>query len=217
MYRFIIDYEYRGIAAELPLPPDKMITKLGGSTSVIDLVNSGEISILKDIKLRNISFGILLPKDETVGISAVSFNPPIYFLSLFRNIIADKKPLRLIILRELPDGTSIFNGDIKLTIDSYTVTENGGEEGDFYVDLNFKEYRGLDNVTAEIASSGETSEETVRETKETAETYTVVSGDCLWNIAKAQLGSGEQYKTIAELNGLSYPYNISAGQVLRLS
>ncbi|MCD8090004.1 MAG: LysM peptidoglycan-binding domain-containing protein [Clostridiales bacterium] len=217
MYRFIISYEYRGITAELPLPPDKMTTKLKGNTKVIDLVNSGEITVLKDIGLREISFRVLLPKDETVGISAVSFNPPIYFLSLFRNIVADRKPLRLIILRDLPDGTSIFNGDINLSIDSYTVTENGGEEGDFYVDLNFKEYRSPEAAAAEISSSGETKEETVRETKKTAETYTVVSGDCLWNIAKAQLGSGEKYRELAKLNGLSYPYNILPGQVLKLS
>ncbi|MCD8159414.1 MAG: LysM peptidoglycan-binding domain-containing protein [Clostridiales bacterium] len=215
MYRFIIDYEYRSITAELPLAPEKMITKLGGKTTVIDLVNYGEISILKDIGLRNISFRILLPKDENVGTNSVYFHEPLYFLSLFRNIMADKKPLRLIILRDLPDGTSIFNGDINLSIDGYTVTENGGEEGDFYVDLNFKEYRSLDLVKA-VVSDGSVFEETVRETKETAETYTVVSGDCLWNIAKAELGNGELYTQIAELNGLSYPYTLSVGQALRL-
>lgn len=215
MYRFIIDYEYRSITAELPIAPEEMVTKLEGKTTVIDLVNSGEISILKDIGLRSIGFRVLLPKNENVGVTSAEFHEPLYFLSLFRNVMADKKPLRLIILREMPDGTSIFNGDISLSLDGYTVTEKGGEEGDFYVDLNFKEYRSLDTVKT-VISSGEVSEEMVRETKETAKTYTVVSGDCLWNIAKAQLGAGELYTEIAEMNGLEYPYVLSVGQVLKI-
>lgn len=216
MYRFIIDYEYRSISAELPLPPKAMVTKIGGKNVTVDLVNSGEISVIKDIGLRDISFQVLLPKnDNVVDGMAGAFHEPIYFLSLFRNVMADKKPLRLIILRDLPNGTSIFNGDIKLSLESYTVTENGGEEGDFYVDLNFKEYRSLDGVTA-VISDGSVKEETVREVKETAKTHTVKKGDCLWNIAKEELGAGERYTELAKLNGLSYPYTLSVGQVIKL-
>ncbi|MCC8013774.1 MAG: LysM peptidoglycan-binding domain-containing protein [Eubacterium sp.] len=216
MYRFILDYEYRNISAELPLPPKAMTTKLGGKNVTLDLVNSGEISVIKDIGLRDISFQILLPKDDNVvGAMAGEFHEPIYFLSLFRNIMADKKPVRLIILRDLPNGTSIFNGDISLSLESYVVTENGGEEGDFYVDLNFKEYRSLESTEA-VITEGEVKEETTREVKETAKTYVVKQGDCLWAIAKAELGSGEKYTELASLNGLNYPYTLSVGQTIKL-
>lgn len=46
-------------------------------------------------------------------------------------------------------------------------------------------------------------------------TYTVVRGDCLWNIAKKLLGSGARYKEIKTLNGLMYD-TIYVGQVLKI-
>ena len=46
-------------------------------------------------------------------------------------------------------------------------------------------------------------------------TYTVVRGDCLWNIAKKLLGSGTRYKEIKTLNGLMYD-TIYIGQVLKI-
>ena len=44
--------------------------------------------------------------------------------------------------------------------------------------------------------------------------YTVVSGDCLWNIAYRHYGSGAKFTMIAEANGLKAPYLINIGQVL---
>lgn len=53
------------------------------------------------------------------------------------------------------------------------------------------------------------------EKPEIATTYTVKSGDCLWNIAKKLLGSGARYTEIKELNGLRYD-TIYVGQVLKI-
>ena len=55
-----------------------------------------------------------------------------------------------------------------------------------------------------------------RQAKEPAATYTVKKGDCLWNIAKRELGDGTKYKEIAKKNGISNPNKIYPGQVLKL-
>lgn len=48
-------------------------------------------------------------------------------------------------------------------------------------------------------------------------TYTVVSGDCLWNIAKSQLGNALRWTEIADLNNISRSYPlIHPGDVLTL-
>ena len=49
-------------------------------------------------------------------------------------------------------------------------------------------------------------------------TYTVVKGDCLWNIAKKYLGAGNRYVEIYELNRdiIKNPHKIYPGQILRL-
>lgn len=46
--------------------------------------------------------------------------------------------------------------------------------------------------------------------------YTVVKGDCLWNIAKKFLGKGSRYMEIANLNNIKNPGLISVGQVLTI-
>lgn len=47
-------------------------------------------------------------------------------------------------------------------------------------------------------------------------TYTVVAGDCLWNLAYQFYGTGAQFSKIAAANGLSDPYLIYIGQVLTI-
>ncbi|MDD6408975.1 MAG: 5'-nucleotidase C-terminal domain-containing protein, partial [Oscillibacter sp.] len=44
--------------------------------------------------------------------------------------------------------------------------------------------------------------------------YTVVSGDCLWNISYHFYGAGAKFTRIASANGLKPPYLINIGQVL---
>ena len=47
-------------------------------------------------------------------------------------------------------------------------------------------------------------------------TYTVVKGDCLWTIARDELGNAYRWKEIAELNNIKSPYTIYPGNQLTL-
>ena len=47
-----------------------------------------------------------------------------------------------------------------------------------------------------------------------ADSYTVVSGDCLWNIAVRFYGDGMKFRSIAAANGLKQPWVILPGQTL---
>ena len=55
-------------------------------------------------------------------------------------------------------------------------------------------------------------------TKPAAGTYTVKTGDCLWNIARSELGSGSRWEEIYQLNrdSIRNPNQIQVGQVLVL-
>lgn len=52
------------------------------------------------------------------------------------------------------------------------------------------------------------------ESAPSGETYTVASGDCLWNIAARIYGSGSAFGKLAAANGIAAPYTIYVGQVL---
>ena len=49
------------------------------------------------------------------------------------------------------------------------------------------------------------------------DTYTVVAGDCLWNIAYKLYGTGTLYTKLAEANKLADPYIICLVQKIMVS
>lgn len=53
-------------------------------------------------------------------------------------------------------------------------------------------------------------------TEETGQEYTVKPGDSLWGIAQRELGNGDRYKEITEINGLDPDKYIYPGQKLKL-
>lgn len=219
MYRFYM--KQNGEQILLPVTPSELITNVEGESEKVDLVNIGEGSILKDIGLRRISFTVLLPAVQYSFVQTEGvFQPPIFFLNKFRQYKMSKKPVSLIVFRKLADGTELFSGNIDVSFEKYTVLERGGEQGDFWVEINLKEYRKITSETYKMEQKeGQTVLEEFgvkREGKEIPNTYTVKKGDSLWKIAQTMLNDGSRYKEIAEKNNIVNPNKIQVGQILRL-
>lgn len=254
MYRFVFQRDIEGGTEEieLPLAPEQFKTKVGNKNKTIELVSVGEVNIPKDIGLREFSFEVLLPKDATLVTGSknyvdnegntlyateylrMNFHEPIWYLNRFRELKAAAKPFFLVIIRQLIDSYNadgsinhkyLFGGNLKVTMEDYTVKENAGEEGDYWVEIKLKEYREV-GVIKSIDDTGTVSEEGKIQATETVqredtmtvpETYTVMKGDTLWNIAKKYLGDGSKYTYLAEINDLENANDIKVGQVLKLT
>lgn len=221
MYYFTMSYDNdENSIIYLPLAPEKYKTKIKAGNKTIDLVKNGEINILKDVGLREFEFEILLPKDDVLVYYKNKFKEPIFYLNKLRNFINDKKPIRFIIIRKLQDSTELFETNLLVSLEDYEVTENAMEEGDFYVKLKLKEYRSVGVSTLKLVSNEKNETKAIKETsraaKETEKTYKVVKGDTLWKIAQLQLGNGDKWKQIADLNGITNPKKLQIGQVLKL-
>lgn len=243
MYRFILqrgNASGEGETIHFPLAPEQFNTSVGNKNKTIELMNIGEINIPKNIGLRTFNFKLLLPKNAdlltdsrvTEGtLNAADFHEPVWYLNRIREIKYNKEVVFLVITRQYvddiaEDGTVIykqlFGGNLKVTIEDYKVEENAGEEGDYWITLNIKEYRQV-GVIKNLVPTGkiegnkiQVKEETQRQdTRVTPATYTVKQGDTLWAIAKLQLGDGSKYKEIMELNGLTTS-TIVPGQILKL-
>ena len=205
MYRFYL--KQNGQQILLPVAPSEMITNVEGESEKIELVNIGEGSILKDIGLRRISFTVLLPAVQYSFVQTEGvFQQPIFFLNQFRQYKMSKKPVSLIVFRKLADGTELFSGNMDVSFEKYTVLERGGEQGDFWVEINVKEYRKISSVTYKMEQKqGQTVLEEMgakREGKDIPNTYVVKKGDSLWKIAQTMLNDGSRYKEIAEKNNI---------------
>ena len=102
--------------------------------------------------------------------------------------------------------------------------EDASNGPDVTVSLTLKQYKAFGTKTVKLVEPTVAVVEKPRETdnapkkKNKAKTYTVKSGDCLWNIAKSLLGSGSRYTEIYNLNKdkIKNPNLIDAGQVLTL-
>ena len=86
------------------------------------------------------------------------------------------------------------------TIRKFDYREKGGEPGDVYYDIEFKEFKFI-KIREVVKEAPKVQQQSDRpEISATANTYTVVKGDSLWNIAKKFYGNGGQYTKIFSAN-----------------
>ena len=209
----------------LPVPPQKLTTKIKGNNKTLTLVNEGDINFLRSPGLTELSFDVVLPMLGQYHF-ANDFHKPDYYLSVFENYMTSKTPFRFIVSRVSPSGRLLFDTNMKVSLESYTITEDATKGPDMMVAVSLKQYIDYATKTVTVSKPAAADkkpavkEEKKRETssKPTAKTYTVKKGDCLWNIAKKQYGNGAQYTKIYNANKdkIKNPNLIYPGQVLTI-
>ena len=219
MYRLYLKQDGNQIL--LPVTPAEIETKAGNRNKVVYILNFGEMNLAKKPGLQEIRFTALLPGRMYSFVQTEDgFHEPEYYLNYFKEYKTAAKPVQLILFRRLADGTQLFCGNMDVLLEDYTVTEKGGEQGDFWVEMCWKEWRAAKSIRYSVKKQDSgivlVEQGKVRQAKTPAATYTVKKGDCLWNIAKRELGDGTKYKEIARKNGINDPNKIYPGQVLKL-
>nr|WP_243183536.1 LysM peptidoglycan-binding domain-containing protein [Anaerosolibacter carboniphilus] len=216
-------FSYEGEVIRLPVNPDKLTVQINNKNKTISLIELGEVNILKDPGLTDISFNILLPGQNSP--LAMNSKDPEFYLEKFKQYKKDKKPVRWVVSRDMGS----FDMNMEVSLEDYSFEERAGEEGDIYVSLKLREYKRYETKILNlqsIASTNPTSseqpktvvvEEKQRPAKEPAKQYIVKNGDTLWAIAKKELNNGSKYAEIAKINGIKNPDALYVGQVLRLS
>lgn len=207
----------------LPVTPSKLQLKVSSQNKTMNLINGSEINVLNMPGLSEISFDVLIPHTEySFAQYEDGFLPPDHFLNYFEILKNSIKPFRFICIRESPDGEALFDTNLMVSLEDYSVTEDAKEGFDFTVSFSLKQYQEystrLLTVTQGPKQEVSTSEEAMQsqDQKPPEKTYTVVKGDSLWKIAKKILGDGSQYGKIYELNRdkIKDPNLIYPGQVL---
>ncbi len=110
-------------------------------------------------------------------------------------------------------------------LEDYKVTDDVSEGLDLIVSLTMKEYKNYGTKIMNFTIVEEKQEiESVQQEEERhgepaqVKNYTVAKGDCLWSIAKKQLGNGNRWQEIHNLNRdkITNPNVIYPGQVLTM-
>lgn len=191
----------------LPVTPSKIQIKTNNQNKTINLINEGEVNLLKSPGLREITFEAMIPqvKYPFAYYSLGFLNAP-FFLQHFDKLKADKKPFQFIVIRILPRGIPTFTTNIKVGLEDYTVLEDAKNGQDLIVNIKLKEYKSFGTKIFDY--DPETKTATVKiprptDNKPSIKTYIAKAGDTLWSIAKKYLGDGGKYLDLMRLNKLN--------------
>jgi len=209
---------------EMPYAPSKLKVTIGSNNQTVDLINGNQINILKNPKLTGIEFDVELPRGRQYAFANKLISSKTY-TEYFEKLMLNKSPTKLVITRPNPflKGSTGIGGTIKdfestvltVSLEGYTLEESAENAYDIKVSLKFKEYISYGTVKKKIinttsttgSQSGKTNTSSNKVTVETAtkpvsqnKSYTVKSGDNLWNIARKFYGTGTKWKTIYNAN-----------------
>lgn len=210
----------------MPITPSKVKMKIGNQNETLTLIGGEEINILRSAALTDISFDLMFPQ-VPYPFTNGNVQSAEYYLGLLERLKISKKPFQWILNRERPNGKPLFYTNMTASLEDYQITDDVEEGFDIVVSVSLKQYRHYGTKTVSMQRAGDGTgtptaviEEAKRETSTAPQntTYTVKNGDCLWNIAKKQLGDGSRYTEIYELNKdkIKNPNLIHAGQDLIL-
>ncbi|MCI1999551.1 MAG: LysM peptidoglycan-binding domain-containing protein [Clostridia bacterium] len=202
----------------LPVAPESLQIKIKNQNSTVTLINESEFNFIKAPGLSELSFDMRIP---AVKYPFANYNGDLknqkYYLDKLKKLKNDKKPFRFIVNREMPDGTGLYDTNIRVSLEDYTIKEQAGDGFDITVSITLKEYNDIKTSVVNIADDGTATIEKQRETDNSPEpqedkSYTVKSGDTLWVLAKKFYDDGSKYADIAKANSIANPNRISVGQ-----
>ena len=210
----------------LPIPPSKLELKINNQNKTYDLINNSQINVLKNPGLSSLEFEAVLPNVKyPFARYKNGFQNAKYYLGILENLKVNKSAFQFIVVRKFPDGKSIYDTNIKVALEDYTITDTTDEGFDTKVKIKLKQYREYSTKTVKVTikqykppvvTRTVTTNNTTTATKPSGQNYTVKRGDCLWNIAKKFYGNGSKYTTIYNANRdkIKNPNLIYPGQVL---
>lgn len=190
----------------LPITPSKIKTKINNKNKTIDLINDGEVNIIKSTGLTDISMEVILPNQKYPYARYLNgFKRAKAYLDIFEKLKKSKKPFQLIISRQLPKGTKLFYTNIKVTIEDYEIEDNAKNGFDVVVNIKLRQYR--EYGTKKVVIKKETKKKVIKKKTRVKGNepqkgikYRIKAGDTLWSISKKYYGDGSKYLQIYSAN-----------------
>lgn len=195
-YQMWLTYNAEKEKIQLPVLPLSFQIKNGSSNDSVKIAGLGEIVIMQSRPALQFSFSSFFPATKFPGLQVSKITKPLSLIQKINSWKAGAKPIHFIV--------TACGVDIYATIEDFTYSEEGGDPGTYQYSITLKEYREIKvrQVKVDIpkATASVKKEEPRVDNTVQPKTYTVVRGDCLWNIAKKFYGSGAQYTKIYNAN-----------------
>lgn len=218
----------------LPQTPGSVDLTVNGRNKTVDLINEGEINLLKSPSLEEYKFDVTFPQFyyPFLAVSKDELRSIKYYVEFIEKLKRDKKTFPFVISRIKPGGEGlgsdmiIFNTDVICGVENFSRKEAAENGFDIVYTITLKEWKHygtrIIDVLEETDETITVKEETVRSTSKTdadiPDVYTVQNNDTLSAIAKKFFddGSKSKYMEIAKINNISNPNLIYTGQKIKL-
>lgn len=217
MYYFFLDN------MQIPIPPPELTTSIRGKNETIDLINVGEVNVIKPAGLTEVEFTIMLPNNSYPFNQSLlmKFQKASYYLGRLEKFKQQGKPIQFIVVRMSEKGSMLAMTNMKVTLEEYEIQESHEKGIDMDVQIKLKQWRdyGTKKITVETDQNGQSTGtvSTNRPTdKVTADTAKVKQGSTLQQIVKKELGNTNNLFAIAALNKIAVPAALAVGQVISL-
>lgn len=187
-----------------PITPPELKIKVGSNNKVVTLISEGDVNILKSPSLIEVEFEARFPMRKYPYSRTVSKFQTYY--DMFSELKENRKSFRFIVARTTPNGKRTWDTNLLVALEDFTITENAEEGDDVLVEFKLKQFKEYGVKTIQTKKSQPQTTSTSSEARSTdnktssSQTYTVKSGDCLWNIAKKFYGKGSEWTKIYEAN-----------------
>lgn len=180
----------------MPETPAKLDIKVKGQNQTLTLLNEGEINFLKSPGLTEVTLPLTFPMMGGV-------HRPEYYLSLLETLKVGKRTTQFIMTRTSPAGQLLFDTNIKVSVEDYSIAENASNGLDITVEVKLKQYRdyGTKTVTINTEVKRATAAVTQEKPKQAAATQNskIVAGD------KVKIISGAVYGGLSTARGMKVP------------
>lgn len=151
----------------LPVTPQKISTRISNQNRTLTLISEGEINILKSAGLTEISFTALIPqvKYPFARYESGEFEPASEYLEYLERLKTGKAPFQFILSRWLPNGSQLFDTNLTVSLEDYSISEDAKNGFDLEVDIRLKQYREYGAKLIDIGSEIPTAPVAVQETR----------------------------------------------------
>lgn len=215
-YQMWLTYNAEKSKIQIPVLPETFDIKNGSNNNSVDIVGLGEITIMQSRPALQFSFSSFFPSTKFPGLKVSKITKPLKLVKKINKWKSGKKPVHFI--------CTSLGIDLYCTIEHFNYSESGGDVGTINYSITLKEYREITVRKIKVKKKKKKGVFTASTTKRVnnktqAKTYTVKKGDCLYNIAKSQLGDSSRWKEIYKLNKKvigGNPNLIYPGQVFTL-
>lgn len=140
----------------MPITPSKISMAINNQNKTINLINDGELNLLKSAGLTDIQFTLLIPQVSYpfARYGDGGFVGASTYLDFFEQLKQAKEPFQFILSRCMPTGKLLFDTNMTVSLEDYTITEDAKNGFDLQVAISLKQYKhyATKTISVEIPS-----------------------------------------------------------------